>query len=50
MESLFTRRLEQEGVQADGILPAEFELLPQRGEALGERMALAFEDLFPTRL
>lgn len=28
------------------ILPAEFELIPQRGEALGERMALAFEDLF----
>jgi uncharacterized protein len=27
------------------ILPAEFELLPQRGEALGERMILAFEDL-----
>lgn len=30
----------------DGILPAEFELIPQRGEALGERMVWAFEDLF----
>jgi len=29
-----------------GILPADFELIPQRGEVLGERMALAFEDLF----
>jgi rSAM/selenodomain-associated transferase 1 len=29
-----------------GILPAEFQLVPQRGEALGERMTLAFEDLF----
>ena len=28
------------------ILPAEFELIPQRGEGLGERMALAFDDLF----
>lgn len=28
------------------ILPAEFELIPQRGEVLGERMARAFEDLF----
>ena len=28
------------------ILPAEFELIPQRGDAIGERMALAFEDLF----
>lgn len=28
------------------ILPAEFEIIPQRGEVLGERMALAFEDLF----
>lgn len=28
------------------ILPAEFELIPQRGEVLGERMAMAFEDLF----
>jgi rSAM/selenodomain-associated transferase 1 len=28
------------------ILPAEFELIPQRGEGLGERMAMAFEDLF----
>jgi rSAM/selenodomain-associated transferase 1 len=30
----------------DGILPEEFKLVPQRGEALGERIALAFEDLF----
>jgi rSAM/selenodomain-associated transferase 1 len=29
-----------------GILPTDFQLIPQRGEALGERMALAFEDLF----
>lgn len=29
-----------------GILPDEFALLPQRGETLGEKMALAFEDLF----
>lgn len=29
-----------------GILPDEFQLVPQRGEALGERMALAFDDLF----
>lgn len=28
------------------ILPAEFQLVPQRGEALGERITLAFEDLF----
>jgi len=34
-----------EGAYAE-ILPAEFDLLPQRGEALGERMVLAFEDLF----
>lgn len=33
-----------EGVYAE-ILPAEFELLPQRGEALGDRMVRAFEDL-----
>ena len=33
-----------EGAYAE-ILPAEFELVPQRGEALGERMVLAFEDL-----
>jgi uncharacterized protein len=29
----------------DAILPEEFELLPQRGEALGERLAFATEDL-----
>lgn len=29
-----------------GILPAEFNLISQRGEVLGERMAHAFEDLF----
>ena len=29
-----------------GILPAEFELVPQRGEAFGERMIFAMEDLF----
>jgi len=34
-----------EGAYA-GILPAEFELLPQRGNAFGERLAFAFEDLF----
>lgn len=28
------------------ILPVEFELIPQRGEALEERMVWAFEDLF----
>lgn len=28
-----------------GILPEEFELVPQRGEAFGERLALATEDL-----
>lgn len=33
-----------EGAYAE-ILPAEFELVPQRGEALGEKMVLAFEDL-----
>jgi rSAM/selenodomain-associated transferase 1 len=36
------------GAEGDysGILPAEFQLLPQSGEVLGERMALAFDDLF----
>src|SRR2546430_2290287 len=29
----------------DAILPDEFELLPQRGDALGERLACATEDL-----
>lgn len=29
-----------------GILPAEFQLLPQRGEAFGERLVFAMEDLF----
>lgn len=29
-----------------GILPAEFELVPQRGEAFGERIVFAMEDLF----
>jgi uncharacterized protein len=29
-----------------GILPAEFELILQRGEVLSERMAMAFADLF----
>src|SRR5438045_8976221 len=29
----------------DAILPEEFELLPQRGDALGERLAFATEDL-----
>lgn len=29
-----------------GILPAEFELVPQRGEAFGERLLFAMEDLF----
>lgn len=29
-----------------GILPAEFQLLPQRGEAFGERLLSAMEDLF----
>jgi rSAM/selenodomain-associated transferase 1 len=29
-----------------GILPCEFELLPQRGDGFGERLALAAEDLF----
>ncbi len=28
-----------------GILPAEFELVPQRGDAFGERLAFATEDL-----
>lgn len=28
------------------ILPANFKLLPQRGEALGDRIIFAFEDLF----
>ena len=29
-----------------GILPPEFELVPQRGEAFGERLGCAMEDLF----
>ncbi len=29
-----------------GILPAEFQLVPQRGEAFGERLVSAMEDLF----
>ena len=29
-----------------GIVPASFHLLPQRGDALGERIIFAFEDLF----
>src|SRR5204863_4606897 len=29
----------------DAILPDEFQLLPQRGDALGERLAFATEDL-----
>jgi len=29
-----------------GILPAEFQLVPQRGEAFGERLLSAMEDLF----
>lgn len=29
-----------------GILPAEFQLVPQRGEAFGERLVFAMEDLF----
>ena len=29
-----------------GILPAEFQLVPQRGEAFGERLIFAMEDLF----
>lgn len=29
-----------------GILPAKFELVPQRGEAFGERLLFAMEDLF----
>jgi len=29
-----------------GILPAEFQLVPQRGEAFGERLVFALEDLF----
>ncbi len=29
-----------------GILPAEFQLVPQRGEAFGERLMSAMEDLF----
>src|SRR5438067_9560219 len=29
-----------------GILPREFELLPQRGDGFGERLALATADLF----
>ncbi len=29
-----------------GILPAEFQLVPQRGGAFGERLVLAMEDLF----
>lgn len=34
-----------EGAYA-GILPAEFQLVPQRGEAFGERLVSALEDLF----
>lgn len=34
-----------EGVYED-ILPTEFQLLPQRGEGFGERLAVAAEDLF----
>jgi rSAM/selenodomain-associated transferase 1 len=36
------------GTQAayTGIIPAEFQLLPQRGETLGERVIYAMEDLF----
>jgi rSAM/selenodomain-associated transferase 1 len=30
----------------DGILPAEFELIPQRGESLSERIIFALEDIF----
>lgn len=30
----------------DGILPAKFELIPQRGETLSERIIFAMEDLF----
>jgi uncharacterized protein len=30
----------------DEILPAQFELLPQRGDALGERLIFATEDVF----
>lgn len=30
----------------DNILPAEFQLLPQRGDGFGERLACAAEDLF----
>jgi rSAM/selenodomain-associated transferase 1 len=33
------------GAAYAGILPKEFELVPQRGEAFGERLALAAEDL-----
>src|SRR5437016_3576103 len=29
-----------------GVLPAKFQLVPQRGEALGERLMFAMEDLF----
>jgi rSAM/selenodomain-associated transferase 1 len=29
-----------------GIIPAEFQLVPQRGEAFGERLIFAMEDLF----
>lgn len=36
------------GTQADyaEIIPAEFQLIPQRGETLGERVIFAMEDLF----
>lgn len=33
-------------VEYDGILPLEFELIPQRGESLSERIIFALEDLF----
>ena len=35
----------EEGAYA-GILPAEFQLVPQRGEAFGERLVFALEDIF----
>jgi len=36
------------GSEADyiGVLPQDFQLLPQRGDGFGERLALAMEDLF----
>src|SRR5438093_12802435 len=32
--------------EMEAILPDEFELLPQRGDAFGERLSFAMEDLF----